>query len=98
MRRWAGTEPPRGPGETIGSAELADEIGEGESGVLVLERTVFYAESGGEVGDRGEIRWPGGRALVEDTTKDNAGRSAALGACRRGGDSEAFSFTGAFCF
>ncbi len=64
----AGTEPPGGPGEAI------DGLGEGEPGVLVLERTVFYAESGGEVGDQGEIRWPGGRALVEDTTKDNAGR------------------------
>ena len=68
------TEPPRGRDETIGAVEPSEEIGAGESGVLVLERTVFYAESGGEVGDRGEIRWPGGRALVEDTTKDNAGR------------------------
>ncbi len=68
------TEQPRGAGDSSGSAELIEGIGEGESGVLVLERTVFYAESGGEVGDQGEIRWPGGRALVEDTTKDNAGR------------------------
>ncbi len=69
-----GTEPPVVPSEAPSSAMRAEEIGEGESGVLVLERTVFYAESGGEVGDRGEIRWPGGRALVEDSTKDNAGR------------------------
>ena len=38
------------------------------------DRTVFYAESGGQVGDRGEMRWPGGRALVRDTQKDRSGR------------------------
>ena len=51
-----------------------DRLKAGDRGVLVLDRTVFYAESGGQVGDRGEIRWAGGRARVEETRKDNAGR------------------------
>jgi alanyl-tRNA synthetase len=92
------TEQPRGAGDSRGSAELIEGIGEGESGVLVLERTVFYAESGGEVGDQGEIRWPGGRALVEDTTKDNAGRFLHWVKVVEGAIRTAFSSTGASCF
>jgi alanyl-tRNA synthetase len=45
----------------------------GESGVAVLDRTVFYAEGGGQVGDVGAIAWEGGRARVTDTRKDGAG-------------------------
>jgi alanyl-tRNA synthetase len=57
-----------------GSLELSEQILEGQAGVVVVDRTVFYAESGGQVGDRGEIRWSGGRARVDDTKKDTAGR------------------------
>jgi len=45
----------------------------GEAGVVVLNQTVFYAESGGEVGDVGLILWEGGRARVNDTQKDATG-------------------------
>jgi alanyl-tRNA synthetase len=45
----------------------------GQAGVVVLDRTVFYAESGGQVGDTGTLSWDGGRARVVDTQKDNAG-------------------------
>jgi len=44
----------------------------GEEGVVVLDRTPFYAESGGQVGDRGELT-KGGTCLtlfeVQDTQK-----------------------------
>ena len=39
----------------------------GQAGEAVLPRTAFYAESGGQVGDRGEIVTAGGRFRVADT-------------------------------
>jgi len=48
-----------------------DELNEGELGVVVLDDTPFYAESGGQVGDRGEIKGAGLFA-VEDTMKIQA--------------------------
>ncbi|MDG5498835.1 alanine--tRNA ligase [Marinobacter sp. BGYM27] len=44
----------------------------GEEAVIVLERTPFYAESGGQVGDTGLLTWSGGRFQVSDTRKDGA--------------------------
>jgi misacylated tRNA(Ala) deacylase len=38
---------------------------------LVLDRTVFYARSGGQPGDTGVVRWDGGEARVADTIKQD---------------------------
>ena len=43
----------------------------GEEAVVVLNRTPFYAESGGQIGDSGVLEWDGGRAVVSTTTKLN---------------------------
>ena len=49
-----------------------NELNEGEMGVVVLDDTPFYAESGGQVGDRGELRSVHGIFAVEDTQKIQA--------------------------
>ncbi len=55
------------------SATAATALATGEQGAAVLDRTVFYAESGGQVGDTGILTWDGGRARVVDTQKNTAG-------------------------
>ena len=49
-----------------------NELNEGEMGVVVLDDTPFYAESGGQVGDSGELRSTHGIFAVEDTQKIQA--------------------------
>jgi len=44
----------------------------GDDAVVVLDHTPFYAESGGQVGDTGELRNAVARVLVEDTLKIQA--------------------------
>jgi len=57
----------------------AEVAGEGDSVEVFLERSPFYAESGGQVGDTGTITTPGGQVRVEDTQKPVEGAIAHLG-------------------
>ncbi len=46
-----------------------ESLKEGEKGVVVVNQTPFYAESGGQVGDNGTIATANGTANVSDTQK-----------------------------
>jgi alanyl-tRNA synthetase len=48
---------------------LVDSLEAGEAAVIVLDRTPFYAESGGQVGDTGTLAAEGVRFRVSDTVK-----------------------------
>ncbi len=47
--------------------EKVEELGVEEEGIIVLNESPFYGESGGQVGDTGVIESPGFKALVLDT-------------------------------
>ncbi|HWS85525.1 MAG TPA: alanine--tRNA ligase [Pyrinomonadaceae bacterium] len=49
------------------------ELNEGEEGEVVLDRTPFYAESGGQVGDTGALYHGAAHAVVNDTPPVPAG-------------------------
>jgi alanyl-tRNA synthetase len=49
--------------------EPVTELGAGETGQVVLDVTPFYAESGGQVGDRGVLTTHAARFVVSDTQK-----------------------------
>ncbi|MGE8420429.1 alanine--tRNA ligase [Pseudomonas sp. Hg5Tf] len=49
--------------------KVVEQLAEGEQGVVILDRTPFYAESGGQVGDTGYLQAGNVRFDVRDTTK-----------------------------
>jgi alanyl-tRNA synthetase len=53
-------------GASVPHAKAGDDV------VIVLDKTPFYAESGGQVGDAGELRNTTTRVVIEDTTKIQA--------------------------
>ena len=54
-------------GQTLESAATGQDV------EVILDRTPFYGEGGGQVGDRGTLTWPGGRLTVNDTRKPIGG-------------------------
>ncbi|AYN09693.1 alanine--tRNA ligase [Pseudomonas alloputida] len=69
---FLGYDTTEGQGKIIAlykDGQSVDQLGEGEQGVVVLDRTPFYAESGGQVGDSGFLQAGAARFDVRDTTK-----------------------------
>ncbi len=53
----------------LSGGQRVERVEEGGEGVVVLDTTPFYAESGGQVGDAGVLEAPGVRFEVRDTTR-----------------------------
>ncbi|KAA0210946.1 alanine--tRNA ligase [bacterium] len=69
---FLGYETTRAAGSVLGishNEQLVDYIREGSTAVVVLDKSPFYGESGGQVGDTGVLLFPGGRFVVADTKK-----------------------------
>lgn len=76
-------------GEILGlikDGELVDQVGEGDEVLVLLDRTPFYAESGGQVGDKGIIRGLNDEAviLITDVQKGSLGRHILKGQVEKG--------------
>ena len=55
--------------------DFIDKLSNGEKGYIVTEKTPFYAEMGGQVGDKGIIKTASGEAYVYDTKKNVGGKT-----------------------
>ncbi|MBG5754576.1 alanine--tRNA ligase [Pseudomonas aeruginosa] len=70
--RFLGYQGVFGAGQIVAlfrDGQAVERLEEGEEGVVVLDQTPFYAESGGQVGDSGYLEAAGVRFDVRDTTK-----------------------------
>ncbi len=70
--RFSGYETTQSRAQLLALSNGSQEVPElrmGETGILVFNETPFYAESGGQVGDKGAVQGSAGAAEVIDTTK-----------------------------
>ncbi|MDE2487685.1 MAG: alanine--tRNA ligase, partial [Alphaproteobacteria bacterium] len=69
---FLGYETTEATAETLVLVREGQEIASARAGETVqalFDRTPFYAESGGQAGDQGEVEWDGGRGRVTDVQK-----------------------------
>ena len=74
-------------GQIIGlfcDSNPVDALTQGEEGIVVLDRTPFYAESGGQAGDRGELYFGEAVFSVRDTRKQANGAFMHFGEVTQG--------------
>ena len=68
----------------VRDGSFADSIEEGQQATLILNKTSFYGESGGQVGDTGVIVSGENVFAVQDTKKDHEGHFMHIGVVQKG--------------
>ena len=69
---FLGYDTEKAEGQIVGivqAGKLVDSVRKGDAVELVLNQTPFYAESGGQVGDRGTLQTDSGHVVISDTRK-----------------------------
>ncbi len=85
---FTGYEALEGPAEIVAiikGDKRVIEVTEGEEAEVILDQTTFYAESGGQVGDRGELLGEAAKFAVSDTIKPVEGIFVHKGKVKKGG-------------
>jgi alanyl-tRNA synthetase len=75
------------PARVLGMAQAGrrlESAGPGDEVEVILDRTPFYAEGGGQIGDSGALTWPEGRMVVRDTRKPVGGVFVHFGTVEEG--------------
>ena len=69
----------------VEDGELSSLLGNGKEGIIVLDRTPFYAEKGGQIGDKGMLHLADGSCFeVTDTQLSKGDKVLHHGICRSG--------------
>jgi alanyl-tRNA synthetase len=86
--QFSGYESERDRAKVVGlfldSKQPVDALKANQAGTIVLDRTPFYAESGGQVGDSGTLASGTGKFCVEDTKKHPSGAFLHVGRVESG--------------
>ncbi|WP_040196399.1 alanine--tRNA ligase [Candidatus Soleaferrea massiliensis] len=77
-------ETPAGVQTLVKNGEIVDSIEEGDEAIILLDKTPFYAESGGQIGDAGSIESDIGVFEVFDCKKSATGHYMHIGRMKTG--------------
>jgi alanyl-tRNA synthetase len=55
--------------ELFANGQVVNQLSDAEEGIVVLDKSPFYAESGGQAGDTGVLKTANGNFIVRDTVK-----------------------------
>ena len=81
----------------VADGELREEIAAGAEAIVVLDKTVLYAEMGGQVGDHGSLKNETAAFTVTDTQKNKGGKYMHYGRLESGDLKVGDTVTAAYC-